>query len=276
MTSDLGVAAAGLAERGWTVFPVRPRDKVPLTPHGHRDATTDLTVIERWWRQWPHANIGGPVPTGTVVLDCDDYRDSGGDGDFDLPPTRSARTGGGGRHLWYRCPLDVRKGRLTPSIDVRAGGRHYVVLPPSIHAGGGRYEWTDTRPPATLPGEVMALLAPPPPPPPPRRALAAGGVRPKRPGDAFEEATTWGDVLEPFGWALVGPYHGDASLWRRPGKSCGHSAVTGGKADVLCVWSCSTPFEPERSYTRFGAYAVLAHGGDFSAAARSVRREMAS
>jgi hypothetical protein len=44
--------------------------------------------------------------------------------------------------------------------------------------------------------------------------------------------------------------------------------------DVMKVFSSSTPFDPDRSYTKFAAYAVLHHNGDYKAAARSVRREM--
>ena len=61
-------AALEYARRGWLVFAVhgivggdctcgRPTcdrpGKHPLTEHGYKDATTDETVVRRWWRQWP-------------------------------------------------------------------------------------------------------------------------------------------------------------------------------------------------------------------------------
>jgi hypothetical protein len=91
-----------------------------------------------------------------------------------------------------------------------------------------------------------------------------------RPGDVYTARTTWPDVLEPHGWRVV-HRHGDKTYWRRPGKDFGSSATTNhGGSDLLYVFSTSTPFEAPRSYDRFGAYAVLKHGGDFAAAARAL------
>jgi hypothetical protein len=55
-------------------------------------------------------------------------------------------------------------------------------------------------------------------------------------------------------------------------QATGISATTGyGEGDWLYVFSSSTEFEPERTYTRFGAYAVLEHGGDHAAAAKALQ-----
>jgi hypothetical protein len=64
--------------------------------------------------------------------------------------TLRARTGGGGLHLFYAAPPNVRvantAGRLPgvarplPGIDLRGDGG-YVVVPPSVHASGRRYRW---------------------------------------------------------------------------------------------------------------------------------------
>ena len=65
--------AAGYAERGWPIFPTRP-DKMPLTPHGHLDASTDPADIARWWEANPAAGIGLATgsASGVIVLDIDD------------------------------------------------------------------------------------------------------------------------------------------------------------------------------------------------------------
>lgn len=93
------------------------------------------------------------------------------------------------------------------------------------------------------------------------------------PGDDFEQRTTWAQILTPHGWAFVAR-HGHTSYWRRPGKDRGISATTGhaNDRDRLYVFTTSTQFEPEHPYTRFGAYALLEHGGDHSAAARELAR----
>lgn len=91
-----------------------------------------------------------------------------------------------------------------------------------------------------------------------------------RPGDDFDRRASWPEILEPAGWRHVDD-RGDVSSWRRPGKSRGVSATTNhGGTDLLYVFTSSTAFEAGRSYTKFGAYAVLQHSGDFAAAARAL------
>ena len=83
--SPLGVQARTYALAGWKVFPLAPREKIPLTTHGFQDATTDSATIVEWWRRCPNANIGvatGAV-SGIVVVDID-----GADaGEIDFTPT---------------------------------------------------------------------------------------------------------------------------------------------------------------------------------------------
>ena len=102
------------------------------------------------------------------------------------------------------------------------------------------------------------------------RPLASTAARSDRPGDDFAARASWGEVLEPHGWRPV--YTRDSvTHWRRPGKDRGTSATTNhGGSDLLYVFSSSTPFERERGYNKFSAYALLAHAGDFAAAARAL------
>ena len=86
--------------------------KHPRTLHGFKDATTDLALIEAWWKQWPDANIGIPTgtPSGLLVLDVDPR--NGGQESLDglivehgrFPDTAEQMTGGGGRHIIFRHP----------------------------------------------------------------------------------------------------------------------------------------------------------------------------
>ena len=96
------------------------------------------------------------------------------------------------------------------------------------------------------------------------------------PGDDFEAHTDWAEILEPHGWSLESR-HGPERHWTRPGKERrdGASATTGraGDRDRLYVFSTSTVFQAEVPYTKFGAYALLNHGGDHSAAARELARQ---
>ena len=91
-----------------------------------------------------------------------------------------------------------------------------------------------------------------------------------RPGDDYNARTEWAELLEPAGWTYV-YRRGDVSYWRRPGKNFGISATTNFRgSDLLYVFSSSTAFEQDKSYSRFAAYAVLHHDGDFWAAARAL------
>lgn len=96
------------------------------------------------------------------------------------------------------------------------------------------------------------------------------------PGDDFEAHTDWAEILEPYGWSLESR-HGPERQWTRPGKDPreGISATTGraGDRDRLYVFSTSTVFQAEVPYTKFGAFALLNHGGDHTAAARELARQ---
>ena len=65
-------AALGYAAKGWRVFPLKPREKVPATAHGVKDATTDEATIRGWWGTWPDANVGYATGYGVAVVDIDD------------------------------------------------------------------------------------------------------------------------------------------------------------------------------------------------------------
>lgn len=166
MTTMLDHALAYL-ERGWSIMPVcwavggqcacgagerhtdRPA-KAPLVSWAElQKAPPTRDDIRRWWRRWPHANIGlvtGAV-SGVVVLDLDTYAaqehiEAVYPGTLNLMPT--ARTSNG-LHFYFDHPgVRVRnrgEGDLPiPGVHFRGDGG-YVVLPPSVHVSGAVYEW---------------------------------------------------------------------------------------------------------------------------------------
>lgn len=142
--------AGTYARLGWAVLPLAPQDKRPLTavaPHGLKDASSDPAVIERWWRLYPTANIGGvPASLGLIAVDIDSAeaeRVATELGVFAEPAATvaSGRTFFEGRHLYLRSPDPVRfsKRRLRGALEVV--GDSNIVLPPSIHPSGQAYEW---------------------------------------------------------------------------------------------------------------------------------------
>ena len=85
----------------------------------------------------------------------------------ELPPTRTSRTGNGGRHYFYQYPQGGTDYHGTVGldqligIDIRAQG-NYVVLPPSRLYGkeGKAYRWTHEETPiAKAPDWLLSLLS---------------------------------------------------------------------------------------------------------------------
>jgi hypothetical protein len=150
--------AVAYAERGWPVFLVAPRGKLPLIPeseggHGCKDATADAARAGALWTANPGANIGLAcgAASGVWALDID-----GAEGEATLarlvaihgplPETVEARTPRGGRHLLFRFqperPLKNRRNAGgNAKIDTRTEGG-YIVVEPSEHPEGGTYRWT--------------------------------------------------------------------------------------------------------------------------------------
>lgn len=162
-------AAIGYAESGIPVLPLRRRSKLPASAHGKKDASTDLHQIASWFPPGTDRNIGVLTGehSGTIVLDVDPR--NGGEASFEalqlvfgqLPPTRRAKTGGGGFHLYFKVPMGTKGLRDRPNaggyrgVDVKADG--YVVAAPSIHESGVAYEWENDLPQADAPAWLIRV-----------------------------------------------------------------------------------------------------------------------
>jgi hypothetical protein len=114
----------------------------------------------------PQANIA--IATGEVyVIDLDGAQGIRSwdalSGKHGRTPTRTAMTGGGGRHLYYHIPhgeaLPNTAGKLGRKVDTRGVGG-YVLAPPSNHKSGHAYIWLDDVPVADLPVWVIETLRP--------------------------------------------------------------------------------------------------------------------
>ncbi|MFD7959222.1 bifunctional DNA primase/polymerase [Streptomyces zaomyceticus] len=188
---DLLAHAVAAAERGWNVFPLRPRDKRPAghstarcpatgrCGDGHKTpeqrATTDVDLLAAAWTHAPY-NIGiATGPSGLLVVDLDTLKPTDEEGTPDgvttfealceragqaVPLTHRIRTARGGMHLYFTQPTGHRlgntAGRLGKRIDTRGWGG-YVVAPGSTTADGS-YEILDSRPPAPLPAWIVDAL----------------------------------------------------------------------------------------------------------------------
>lgn len=162
------------AKMGLPVFPCRPKDKVPATPHGCKDATTAPEQVAAWWDGTYLYNVGFATGNGIVVLDVDINHTAGKYGDETLselerqygplPDTWMCLTGGGGVHYYFACDdpaLTVGTG-FAPGLDYRGAGG-YVIVPPSTHESGKEYLWDAAHTPhntqlAPLPDWLHSLM----------------------------------------------------------------------------------------------------------------------
>ena len=156
-------------DSGWSILPVKPEDKRPYMTnwlqYNHTRASKEMAV--NWFKQLSGAGIG--VVTGKisnmVVLDVESYCPTPIDELLKKYPTQMiSRTGSGGYHLFYQFPQNVSKISNRVGIfegaDLRADGG-FIVLPPTIHPNGNRYEWIKKGPLGAFPLSLLDLKSSP-------------------------------------------------------------------------------------------------------------------
>ena len=293
---ELGISVVPVAEdgskrpdlRSWSVYQTR----APV----RRELNEWFGGTNRTGCGWITGNVSGPME----CLDFDSKQAFERFGDLaqDLIPSVWERLCSyvertpNGQHLFWRCEvvegsLKLAHDKLGKAVIETRGEGGFVVVAPSygaVHPLGSAYTATgavEDIPTLTVEerSSVLALA----------RSMDEGPRLPvveptyvttgvsegERPGDAFQQRSSWSEVLEPHGWVLV-KRRGDETYWRRPGaKTLGVDATTNYQgSDLLYVFSTNAaPFETSRGYNRFGAYGLLTHGGDYSKAAATLARE---
>lgn len=240
------------------------------------------------------------------LLDIIGYMDQGGAGPvWDLltgPNGYAEDSPSGGMHLLYRITDHPVPGNTKIAADedrtvlaeTRGHGGYVIVAPTPGHCHpsgepwrlvNGNYghlpeiTWAERNLLHQCLRDALDRTPPPPIVAPStdsfdRRAL--NSLATLTPGDDFEQRTDWTDILVPHGWRITLSMLDGERHWVRPGKDArdGMSATTGraNDRDRLYVFSTSTIFEAEVPYTKFGAYALLNHGGDHHRAAQTLAR----
>ena len=154
---------------GWSVLPVRPDEKRPYMTnwlvYQHTRATREM--VESWFANLSGAGVG--LVTGrisnVVVLDVEKWCKIPLEDLLKKYPTQMvAKSGGGGYHLYYAYPQGVGKVSNRVGIfegaDLRADGG-FVVLPPTRHPSGNRYEWIVKGPLGVFPRSLLELQSQP-------------------------------------------------------------------------------------------------------------------
>lgn len=141
--APLKAAQWWLETYGLCVMPLTRGGKTPVGPWARfQRRCISPTEVKALWRPRSRLNVAavlGRVSGSVMVVDYDP-RNAAQDAlaDLELPDTLTIRTGGGGRHWYYRLPRPLRKGLLRPGVELLCQGQ-YAVLPPSIHPNGAAY-----------------------------------------------------------------------------------------------------------------------------------------
>ena len=154
--ADAGHYARRYAARGWRVFPLEPGAKRPLKGlKWLARATDDEGQIARWWDGHPDRGSGLALGASRLlVIDIDSEQgeeawatvvhERGGDEPINTLEVQTGR----GRHIYFSFDADDRRhvgvknqANTWKGVDVKTAGG-YVVLPPSLHPSGVRYQWS--------------------------------------------------------------------------------------------------------------------------------------
>ena len=127
---------------GWSVIPIRARDKRPAIKswEEYQNRLPTKTEIKEWFGKGERniALITGQI-SGVDVVDIDSYKGKRG---IDVDSPLKVNTPRGGIHLYFKHVEGVRPGvNAEIGVDLR-GDASYVLLPPSTGQNGAKYLWS--------------------------------------------------------------------------------------------------------------------------------------
>jgi len=157
-------AALDYLSRGWSAFPLTPRDKTPwpLFPVKtyQRDRRATEAELRHFWKRVSQSNLA--IATGQIsglfVWDCDTPQAFKATLWHGIPDTAIAQTGKG-FHVYFSYPNFPVGNRVKPlpDVDIRGDGG-YVVAPPSVHPSGAGYEWINDLPLQPAPEWILDVV----------------------------------------------------------------------------------------------------------------------
>ncbi len=132
------------ADLGWVLIPANGFTKKPIVNSWKKYQSirpTDYELRDWFLKQQPTgvALICGKL-SGICVVDLDSYKENFKDVPINTPI--KVRTGGGGLHGYFKYSDNISKNSVNEelAIDVKTEGG-YVLLPPTLHKSGKKYEW---------------------------------------------------------------------------------------------------------------------------------------
>lgn len=136
--------------------------KHPIDTGWHKKATADEFAVRELFAGHT-GNIGIAISPGYVAVDCDGAEALATFAAFQAPETLSQSSGRGAHYLFkllpHHKPLANARGVL-PGIDLRGDGGQ-IVVEPSMHATGVKYQWDNWGVPiANLPENIYQAIKP--------------------------------------------------------------------------------------------------------------------
>lgn len=164
---SIAESALEYVDSGWSVLPVKPEEKRPYMTNWLQYTRVRATrgTVDSWFANLTGAGIGAVTGriSNMVVLDVEGWCPTPIEEILKQYPTQMvARSGGGGWHLFYSYPQNVGRVANRVSVfqgaDLRADGG-FIVLPPTMHQSGRRYEWVKQGPLGAFPMALLDLQA---------------------------------------------------------------------------------------------------------------------
>jgi hypothetical protein len=143
MGKSIKDAALEYIEQGLSVIPISPGSKKPCCSWSEFQRRLPMEEeVEAWFENWPKAQLAlvtGSV-SGVAAIDLDN-QEAVSWARQNLPRTGIFQRTNKGWHLFYRMNGEpIQNGvRIVEGVDVRGDGG-YVLIDPSQHPDGGRYE----------------------------------------------------------------------------------------------------------------------------------------
>lgn len=155
------------AKLGIRVFPITPDTKTPAIKSWPDEATTDPTLIKRWWAIDADYNIGIATGRGVVAIDADTKDGKPGLSSLELldleviPTSLRSRTPSGGVHVLLKTDRQIHN-RVNsiaeyPGIDIR--GENGYILAAGSTLPNGSYTLTANGKIEDMPAEFAEILA---------------------------------------------------------------------------------------------------------------------
>lgn len=154
---------------GWSILPVKPEEKRPYMTNWlqYTKNRASLDTVTNWFSHLSGAGVGAVTGkiSNMVVLDVESWCKIPIEELLSKYPTQTvARSGSGGWHLYYQYPTGVSRVSNRVGIfegaDLRADGG-FIVLPPTVHPNGTRYQWVKRGPLGAFPRAFLEFESKP-------------------------------------------------------------------------------------------------------------------